>query len=59
MKRLVIVVLLLSVAAIAGEYHRHFHIHQLSLTEFAVHCDNNADPTGKKDGNDLVVSCGK
>lgn len=59
MKRIIIAVVLLSTLVTASEIHRHFHIHQISLTEFAVSCDNGGDPTGKKDSNVLIISCGK
>ena len=62
MKRLSVVLLVLCGLAIAEGYHRHFHIHQTSLTGFTVTCDNGADPTvagtGNASRNELAVSCG-
>lgn len=43
-------------------YHRHFHVHQVSLSAFVVTCDNGADPTivgGSSSKNEIMVSCGK
>lgn len=43
-------------------YHRHFHVHQVSLSAFVVTCDNGADPTmvgGSSTKNEIMVSCGK
>lgn len=43
-------------------YHRHFHVHQVSLSAFVVTCDNGADPTmvaASSSKNEIMVSCGK
>jgi len=56
------VVLVLGTLAMAQGFHRHFHIHQTSLSGFVVTCDNGADPTVASTGNtaknELAVSCG-
>ena len=53
---------LLATVGVAQGYHRHFHIHQTSLTGFTVTCDNGGDPTvagtGNTSRNELSVSCG-
>lgn len=56
----VLTVLALCAVAGAGEFHRHFHIHQTSLDSFVVTCDNGADPTGKDIGtgkSEIEISC--
>jgi len=63
MRRIIaLAVLALGTLAVAQGFHRHFHIHQTSLTGFVVTCDNGADPTvagtGNTTKNELAVSCG-
>ena len=61
-RRVIATLLLLGGIAAAGEYHRHFHIHQTSLTSFVVTCDNGADPTMQGTSttkNEIEISCGK
>lgn len=63
MKRIVLAVLALGSLGIAAQsYHRHFHIHQTSLTSFVVTCDNGADPTlqgNSVEKNAIEISCGE
>ena len=32
---------------------------RLSTTEVALSCSNGADPTGRKIGNTVIISCGR
>lgn len=59
MKYKLLIVMLVLAAIAAAETKRHFHIHTVSPESFMVRCDNGGDPTGRKDGETLLISCGK
>jgi len=53
-------VLLFAVALFAGERPKNvYKIFHLSPTEIGITCQNEADPTGRKVGDLVIISCGK
>ena len=58
MKRIAIAVLVLVGLAGATEPSKYIiKVARVSSTEAAISCRNNADPTGTKIGNTLLISC--
>ena len=59
--KLALVLLTLAVASVCwGESKKYIlNYKRLSTTEVGVSCENGADPTGKKFGNTLIISCGQ
>jgi hypothetical protein len=58
MKRLAIAVLILSVLALATEKEKALYkIIRLSPTQVGISCLNGADPTGRKIGDVVIMSC--
>ena len=54
--------ILLSLAAVASNTPREpsmYKVTRLSPTELGIHCLNGGDPTGKKIGDTLIISCGR
>jgi hypothetical protein len=65
MKTTVMAALLLLTSSVAGKAQCDtckpkpiYKVTKLSLTEVSISCTNGADPTGKKLGDILVISCG-
>jgi hypothetical protein len=53
-------VLLFAVAVFAGEKPKNvYKLFHLSATEIGVTCQNGADPTGRKVGELVIISCDK
>lgn len=36
-----------------------YKVSKLSMTEVAISCNNGGDPTGRKIGDTLIISCGE
>lgn len=54
----VLAILILAGIAIAAEQKAIYKLTRLSPTEVGIYCTNGGDPTGKKIGNTLIISCG-
>ena len=53
-------VLLFAVAIFAGEKPKNvYKLFHFSPTEVGISCQNGADPTGRKVGDLVIISCGK
>lgn len=53
-------VLLFAVAIFAGDKPKNvYKLFHLSTTEIGITCQNGADPTGRKVGDLVIISCGK
>jgi len=53
-------VLLFAVAVFAGEKPKNvYKLFHLSPTEIGVTCQNGADPSGRRVGDLVIISCGK
>jgi hypothetical protein len=60
-KRITVALLLLCALCVAAEERQKsiYKITRLSTTEVGISCLNGADPTSKKFGNVVIMSCGK
>jgi hypothetical protein len=53
-------VILFAVAVFAGEKPKNvYKLFHFSPTEIGITCQNGADPTGRKVGELVIISCGK
>lgn len=60
MRKTLAAVLILTGCAIASEKMvTVYKLTKMSPTEVGIYCQNGADPTGKKIGEVLIISCGK
>jgi hypothetical protein len=52
--------LLLAAVAVAGDKPKNvYKLFHFTTTEVGITCTNSADPTGRKVGDILIISCGK
>jgi hypothetical protein len=60
MKTTLMLALVLFAGAVCGAESKYIlTTKRLSSTEVGLSCSNGADPTGRKIGNTVIISCGK
>lgn len=52
-------VLILAVAGLAAEVKTIYKVHRFNASEIGISCQNGADPTGRKVGDIVIISCGR
>lgn len=59
MRKTAIAVLILCAVAVAERAQSFIKVSHMSPNAVGISCLNNADPTGTKVGNVVIISCGK